>query len=100
MTRARNWEARLSEFSSLIAYSLPGFGRTQWICKQNCTRLSLPITDSSHDATSLLATPSSMIDDDYTADGRNGRREKSGMGLPHVRLIIDCRASLPIEVAT
>ena len=46
MSKLRSAEAELSEFSSLIAYSLPRLGRTSYICKQNFTRLSLPITDS------------------------------------------------------
>ena len=39
-------EARMSEFCSFIAFSLPCLGRAQYICKQNVTQPSLLIADS------------------------------------------------------
>ena len=48
ITKLRIGEARLSEFCLLIAYSLPCLGKTQWICKQNFTKVSLPLTDSNY----------------------------------------------------
>ena len=47
VSKVRIEEASLSEFCSLIVYSLPHLGGTQYNCKQKFTTLSLLITDSS-----------------------------------------------------